>query len=226
VIKEHGLAGLALDALQLDIHALAGHGVERAERLVHQHDLRVMHQRAADRGALLHTAGQLPGQFFLESLEPDHFSAAPSRAADIFRATDCFMSIGSSTLFKTLRHGSSSEFWNTMPTLPCGFVTSLAVDQEFPPTTAPAGPRIIFRSVDLPQPDGPTTTKNSPSVDVKIQRPQRRHVAVARPVGFGHAGNPDTRGAGSGVRDRAQMRGVLPDAGCRRAHRARSYFGR
>jgi hypothetical protein len=55
------------------IHALAGHGVERAERLVHQHDLGIVHQRPADRGPLLHAAGQLPGQLFLETFEADEF---------------------------------------------------------------------------------------------------------------------------------------------------------
>ena len=47
------------DALQLEVHALARQGIERAERLVHQQDLRIARQRTADAGALLHAAGQL-----------------------------------------------------------------------------------------------------------------------------------------------------------------------
>ena len=61
-----------------------------------------------------------------------------------------------------LRHGSSSEFWNTMPTLPCGLVT-FTPSTRISPDDGASSPEIIFRSVDLPQPDGPTTTKNSPS---------------------------------------------------------------
>jgi len=36
---------------------LAGELIERAERLVEQQELRVMHQRAEKRGALQHAAG-------------------------------------------------------------------------------------------------------------------------------------------------------------------------
>ena len=71
------------------------------------------------------------------------------------------MSIGSITLLMMLRHGSSSEFWNTMPTLPCGFVTS-SPSTKISPVDGASRPEIIFNNVDLPQPDGPTTTKNSP----------------------------------------------------------------
>ena len=38
---------------------LAGHLVERAERLVHQQDRRLERERARDRDALLHPAGEL-----------------------------------------------------------------------------------------------------------------------------------------------------------------------
>jgi hypothetical protein len=31
------------------------------------------------------------------------------------------------------------------------------------PEVMPSSPAIMFRSVDLPQPDGPTSTRNSPS---------------------------------------------------------------
>ena len=73
------------------------------------------------------------------------------------------MSIGNITLERMLRQGSSSAFWNTMPTLPCGFVTC-SPSTRISPVEGASSPEIIFRSVDLPQPDGPTTTKNSPSL--------------------------------------------------------------
>ena len=73
------------------------------------------------------------------------------------------MSIGSITLERMLRQGSSSAFWNTMPTLPCGFVT-FSPSTRTSPDVGGSRPEISLSSVDLPQPDGPTTTKNSPSL--------------------------------------------------------------
>ena len=47
-------------------------------------------------------------------------------------------------------------------------------------------------------------------IDVKIQRPQRRHIAVARPVGLRHAGEFESPDAPRGrVRHDAQMRARL-----------------
>ena len=54
------VAGLAADPQQLGLHVLAGHLVERAERLVHQQQRGMRGQRAGDRDALLHAARQLP----------------------------------------------------------------------------------------------------------------------------------------------------------------------
>jgi len=47
------------------------HGVERAERLVHQHDLGVVGEHAGNRDALLHAAGQLMRIGVGETLQAD-----------------------------------------------------------------------------------------------------------------------------------------------------------
>jgi hypothetical protein len=73
------------------------------------------------------------------------------------------MSIGINTLLMMFRHGSSSAFWNTMPTSPWGSVTLLP-STWISPDVGARRPEISLSSVDLPQPDGPTTTKNSPSL--------------------------------------------------------------
>src|SRR5438067_9397577 len=74
VRDEHdGLAVRLPDALQLDVHALAGERIERPEWLVHQQDLRIARQRTADAGALLHPAGQLVRITPAEFIEPRHF---------------------------------------------------------------------------------------------------------------------------------------------------------
>ncbi|MHC2426002.1 hypothetical protein ACVII1_009002 [Bradyrhizobium elkanii] len=53
-----------------------------------------------------------------------------------------------------------------MPTLPCGLVTG-SPSTSTSPVVGGSRPEIILSSVDLPQPEGPTTTKNSPSLMVK-----------------------------------------------------------
>ena len=53
---------LAPDAQQLERHVVACHGVERAERLVHQEQWRVEQQGAAQGGALLHATRQFARQ--------------------------------------------------------------------------------------------------------------------------------------------------------------------
>ena len=54
--QQHRLAAGLPDALQFQVHPLARQRIQRAERLVHQQDARVAHQRAADAGTLLHAA--------------------------------------------------------------------------------------------------------------------------------------------------------------------------
>ena len=62
---------LGPDALQLEVEPLAGHLVERAERLVEQQHLGLDHERPGDRDPLAHAARQLRGPRLLEALEAD-----------------------------------------------------------------------------------------------------------------------------------------------------------
>ena len=48
--------------LEIDAHLLARQRVERAERLIHDQQRRIMDQRAHDRGALAHAARQFAWQ--------------------------------------------------------------------------------------------------------------------------------------------------------------------
>src|SRR5215211_6031289 len=57
--EEHGLLLALPDAEQELLHQRSGLVVEGAERLVEQQDRRLVGQRARDRGALLHAAGEL-----------------------------------------------------------------------------------------------------------------------------------------------------------------------
>src|SRR6266540_2432929 len=53
--EQDGLVGLGPDPLEEQVQLLAGDGVERAERLVHEQERRIGEQGAADRHPLLHT---------------------------------------------------------------------------------------------------------------------------------------------------------------------------
>lgn len=69
--EDDGLAGALPDAPQLVLEGLAGLRVERRERLVHQQHVRVVGQRAGDRDALAHPAGEFVGVPVLEAGEAD-----------------------------------------------------------------------------------------------------------------------------------------------------------
>src|SRR5215469_14475499 len=68
---EHGLAGLEADAPHLVLQRAAGERVERGERLVHQHDLRLDRERPRDADALFHAAGELCRSLVLGAGETD-----------------------------------------------------------------------------------------------------------------------------------------------------------
>ena len=59
------------DAQELEAHLVARQRVERRERLVHQQDVGIEQQRARDRDALLHAAGQLVDALGGEVRKPD-----------------------------------------------------------------------------------------------------------------------------------------------------------
>ena len=72
--------------MQVADHApqlLAREGVERAERLVQHQQFRLVDQRAAERGALLHAAGQFPRDICCPSRRARPRRAAPRRARHI-----------------------------------------------------------------------------------------------------------------------------------------------
>ena len=77
--EQRGGGPLGPDALQLEVEPLAGHLVERAERLVEQQDLRLDHQRPGDRDPLAHAAGQLGRPGLLEALEADQLDQVGDR---------------------------------------------------------------------------------------------------------------------------------------------------
>jgi hypothetical protein len=67
--EQAGLLQLMLDLQHLVAEQQARLLVERAERLVHQQDLRLGGERARDRDALAHAAGKLGRIALLEAVE-------------------------------------------------------------------------------------------------------------------------------------------------------------
>ena len=63
--QHDGLMRALPDVEQALAHLLAGDGVERAERFVHQQHFGIERQRPRDRDALPHAAGQLRGTLLL-----------------------------------------------------------------------------------------------------------------------------------------------------------------
>ena len=109
------------------LHLLARQRVERAERLVHQQELR---DRAAARGQIAtrcaHAARELVRVRALEARRGRPARAARARAR-ASRASRCLrISAGSSTLSSTVRQGSSTALWNTMPRSSGGPIDRLA----------------------------------------------------------------------------------------------------
>ena len=72
-----------MQAPDLELHLLAQLLVERAERLVHQHELRLEHQRARDRDALLLAAGELRRPAAAEAAELHHVQRALDPLRDL-----------------------------------------------------------------------------------------------------------------------------------------------
>ena len=93
---------------QLEVHLFARERVERAERLVHQDQLGIVHEGARDCSPLgLHAAGKLVWVLVLIATEPDQRQQV-ARAVTAFRHGSPRISAGSRTLSITRRHFSSS----------------------------------------------------------------------------------------------------------------------
>ena len=72
-----------LDRLQLELHLAAELEVEGAERLVEQEDLRLVHERAGERDALLLAARELARLALLHALEVDELQDLAHPAGEL-----------------------------------------------------------------------------------------------------------------------------------------------
>jgi hypothetical protein len=152
----------------------------------------------------LHAAGELPRQLLLEAREPDQLQqvlgalqiALTRQPLHVDRQHDVAENRTPRQQQRILEHD---------PDIAVRFCHSLALDQNL------AG-RGREQSGDHLEQRGLATAgradhdKELTVIDVKVEGPQRRHVAVARPVGLRHAGEPDPRvRAGGTIVHQAQM---------------------
>ena len=161
--EEDRRRGLAPQAQELVAHQEARLLVERAERLVEQDQARLHDERARDAHALAHAARELRRIAGREVGQGRRASARRARACAFSAALSFARRRPNATLPATSSQGSEASSWNTTP-MPSG---ALARDRAGPrtrslPSVAGVRPAISSSSVDLPQPDGPTTAKNSP----------------------------------------------------------------
>ena len=159
---EEGDPDLALDPLELDLHLLAQLQVERAERLVEQQHRGPVDERPGQRDALLLAARQLARPGLLAA-----------RAADeLERLLDALRISRSATLRRfspkatlVARRGARRARSSGRPCSRCAgraAPSPPARPQEDRPSLGCSKPATIRSVVVLPQPDGPSSEKNSP----------------------------------------------------------------
>ena len=105
--EQHGLALALPDAEQQFLHQRAGLVVERAERLVEQQDLGIVGERARDRGALLHAAGELLGKVIVEAAQADLREPFVARSRCCSRAGTPFSRRPKAMFSATVSQGNS-----------------------------------------------------------------------------------------------------------------------
>src|SRR5262249_5260288 len=69
--ENNRLALLARQMMEVEAHLIARNGVERPEGLIHQQQAGIVYERTHDRGALVHSTGQLVGKAVAEVAESD-----------------------------------------------------------------------------------------------------------------------------------------------------------
>ncbi len=125
------------DAQQLEVQALSGHLVERAERLVHEQQSRRERERAGDRDALLHPARELPRIVLARSPSSSTSSSISStRSARFARSQPCISS-GSAMFFATVRQSRDRRLeHDSVVAVEAGLRARLPVDGDRRRTSA------------------------------------------------------------------------------------------
>ena len=170
---------LELDAPDLLAQLHAHLRIERRERLVEQQHARLDRERARERDALLHAAGELVRVAVARVAEPDELEQLPDALPPVGLVA-CRGSSG-----RTRRSGAPSCSGRaSTPGRPCPcracsgetLVTSLP-STTIRPSSGRSKPATSRSAVVLPQPDGPSSERNSPSPSCDLDPVERLHGA-------------------------------------------------
>ena len=154
--------------------------IERAERLVEQDQSRLHHQRARDAHALAHAARELRGIARSRNrTSPTSFSASRTRSSFSARGKrgaaqperDVVGDVEPRQRSVVLEH--DADAFRRLAARSGVLRTRSCL------RSAGVRPAISSSSVDLPQPEGPTTAKNSPRLMLEIDRARARAAAPA-----------------------------------------------
>ena len=206
--EQDGLAGLARrsprpDAQQFEPHVVAGHGVERAERLVHQQQSGIEQQRPAKRGALLHAAESSRGRFGGEAREAGHGEQLVRPCSQAARVLASPARRGAARLQDRPPAQQGWSAWNTMPTSGIG---AHRARKPTVPRLAGRNPATMRNKVDCRSRSVPTSETNSPApTDNEIpgeglDRAARRRVCHVDPVEVDQGPGPTRVGSTSACR--------------------------
>ena len=192
--EDVGEAEPPLQVAQQVEHLRADRHVERRDRLVAHDQLRLDRERARDHDALALPAGEFVRIARREArLEPDHLAAArATRSRRCAAGTMSCSASGSARMSPTVMRGLSDAYgsWNTS----CawrriGARAGFARARTRPARRSACGPAVgsIRRStsrptVDLPEPDSPTSASVLPASTVKLDAVDRLHMVASRPA--------------------------------------------
>ena len=153
-----------MQARELEPHLHAELGVEVGERLVEEEDLGLAHDRAADRDALALAAGELRRLLLQVVLEPQDARGLADLVLDLGlrppREAQAEGHVLEDGQVRIERVGLEDHRDAALGRLLLGDVARPR--SRSVPAVVSSSPAIMRSSVDLPQPDGPTKTANSP----------------------------------------------------------------
>ena len=171
--EEHVELRLPPDPLQLVVHQVAGHGVEGAERLVHEQHVGLLGQRPGQGHPLAHATGQLVGLLVDEAAR-----GAPARAArppGVLRSAARHAAQPQGQL-DVLAHGQPREERGLLE-----HQGGLPLRHGLRRPSGWSRPATRLSRVVLPQPEAPTRQTNSPALDLEGDAVESEHAVVPAP---------------------------------------------
>ena len=188
-------------SLHLVLQVLPGQGVDRAERLVHQHHVGIVGEHAGDLAALLHAARQLVGRALGERRPGRRGRARPRPRPAARRSATPRSRIPSSTFSRTDSHGYSDVgCWNTTPRSRPGPSTGRVRRRVTVPAVGGGSRRRAAAASTCRSRWGRRSSRTRPASMVEVDAGQGEHVAARGPVAVRRPRRCAARAPRAGVR--------------------------